>query len=687
MAKIITENFRIETTNELFSSFKNQNQTLSDNFLSQLQAYDDGEQGTGFNLGIQEEIAIQQLVKDQLNILRPESNYYIVASATSSTSEDPITNTQKSKREFQRRMVFGNKVSDDSARYMFYENAWVSGTIYDAYDDMVDIEESNTVVTVRNAQNEYLVFKCIENNGGAPSLVSPQTIASQFTASNYQALETEDKYIWHYMFTVTSDEAEKYKTSDSLPLPISYGDANVILNAKENISQIIIESTPSAQFNQYLFGEATSTSNSSDVLITSTVQNGELLDVSLKITNKIGRTLYNDPDSYKNMYLRSAEGSTQGKLYDVVASLSNNSTKEITVTLDTTDAISGVAQLVPKILVSSSTLGGEQCKAYGVLDQFGTLRRIAFENKGSHYKFAEAEVSYPKSLTGPGVTELRAVVSPKGGHGSNPIDEMSMSRLSIVTNFSGDDSHVPKSNLYSQVGLIKNPLFKDSSGNDVEPEGFDNRVKVTYSTAQPALFEDESITSWTSTTGSIIRQIIQRIDVRGIQGNNDYVINDLGELSTSDWQALGATTVALGASFTSVANPSPSLTKRATISFAVGTSTGSPDEEIITAKLHALVNTGDTTGTPNTGELYLVDQYGAFESKLHSGPIMLIRSDQYIEGSSTQPNGMAFSINNFSDIAYGEYVPYSGELLHFINFSPVTRRATAREKVKFTFDF
>lgn len=687
MAKIITENFRIETTNELFSSFKNQNQQLSDNFLSQLQAYDDGESGTGFNLGLQDELAIQQLVEDQLNILRPESNYYIVASSTTDVNSSLLSNTQKSKREFQRELIFGNKVSDDSARYMFYENAWVSNTIYDAYDDMVDIEESNTIVTVRNAQNEYLVFKCIENNGGSPSTVSPQTIASQFTASNYQSLETEDKYIWHYMFTVTADEADKYKTSDSLPLPPSYGDADVMSNAKENISQIVIETTPSAQFNQYLFGEATSTSNSSDVLITSSSQDGDLLTLGLKITNKIGRTLYNDPDSYKNMYLRSAEGATQGKLYDVISSTSNNSTKEITVTIDTVDAISGVAQLVPKVLVSSSSLEGEQCKAYGVIDQFGTLRRIAFENKGSHYKYATAKMVYPNSLTGPGLTQLRAIVSPKGGHGSNPIDEMSMSRLSIVTNFSGDDTHVPKSNKYTSVGLLKNPIFRDSAGTLVEPEGFDNRVKISFGNTQLPMLFGSGNEQWTDLQGSKFIQYIEKIDVRNILGNHDYVINDLGDLDTGDWQALGATTVALGASFTSVANPAPSLTKRGTVSFAIGSPTGSTNEEVIEATLHALVNTSETTTIANTGEMYLVDHYGDFESKIHSGPFILVHTNQYLEDQLIQPNGMTFNINNSSDILYGQYEPYSGEVLHFISFSDVTRRENAREKVKFTFDF
>jgi len=670
MAKVITENFRVETANELFNSFKSLNSSLGENFLTQLQSYDDGLDGSGFNLSTQNELAIKKLVDDQLTILRPEADYYIMASSWLNPAEDidtigRIKNTQRHKRDFQRRVIFGNKINSDTARYMFYENAWSQGTVYDSFDDTVDAEDLNNVVTVRNSQGEFIVFKCIENNNGQPSLVSPQSIANQFIASNYQSLETEDKYIWHYMFTVTSDEAEKYKTSDSLPLPVTYGDANVIASAEENISQIVIESTPAGQFNQYLFGEATSSANASDVLISSTTQVGDFLSVTLNITNKIGRSLYNDLDSYKYMYLRSNQGSTQGKLYDVVSSSSDNATKQITVVLRTTDVLVGVAQLVIKVEVSSSTLTGERCKSYGVLNQFGTLERICFEKKGTEYKYATAKVVYPKSLSTPGATVLRAVVSPKGGHGFNPVNELSMSRLSIVTNFSGEVETIPDSNTYSQVGLIKNPKFKDASGNIVTPESFDNRVSLNISSQEAFL---------SSSVNKVVEQHIRRIDVRNILGNHQYIISELGDLESLDWQALGATTVAVGESFTSVANPSPSLDKSGVISFAVDSLTTDGDEETITGIVHSY----DGTVTP--GIMKVVSYYGDFESKFHAGNIK-------IKDSIDSTTGSTVNINSFSDISYGQYSPYTGELLHFIDFSPITREATTREKIKFTFDF
>ena len=664
MAKVITENFKVETTNELFESFKNQNDTLSANFLSQLQAYD-----TQNTLGLSNtnETDIQKLVDDQLNILRPEANYYIMAStALASIDGVPsITNTQKSKRDFQRKVIFGNKISDASARYMFYENTWTTGTVYDAFDDTKDIESSNTIVCVRNTEGEYLVFKCIENNNGSPSTISPQTVINQFATSNYQSVETGDKYIWHYMFTVGSDEADIYKTSDSLPLPTVGGDVNVIANAKECISQVIVETTPTGQFNQYLFGEATSVSNSSDVLIKNTNTSGSNTIVTVGVTDKIGRTLYNDTDAYKYMYFRSSSGSTSGKLYDVVGSSSNDAAKEITLTLDTQDILTGSGQLVPKVSITSSTLDGVRAKAYGIIDEFGTLRRIAYETKGTKYKFATAEMVYPKSLTTPGTTTLRVVVSPTGGHGSNPIDEMAMSRLSIVTNFAGDSTFIPDSNTYTQVGLLKNPTFTDGTGASVTPASFDNRISMTVT--------GSDVTSQ-AVAGKVVEQFIRSVDVQDILGNTEYVITNPGNLTANEWSALAVGTIngTLGETFTSVATPSVGSDKIGSMGTVVDSLSPDHDEEILKAKIHESVfANGNTT-------IFLVDYYGDFENKFQKGNIRI--KDSFADQAAT-------TININSTITYGSYDPYTGELLHFIDFAPITRTLTTKEKVKFTFDF
>ena len=673
MAKIITENFKVETTNELFKSFKNQNKTLGDNFMSELAVYDT--QSSSISLTAEDNTAIRALVDDQLDRLRPESSYYIMASKALPSGQDEsgsIKNTQNNKRDFQRKVIFGSKVGDSTARYMFYENNWQTGTVYDAYDDTEPFEGSNQIVTVLNSDSDYLVFKCIENNNGGPSTINPQTTLSQFTA-NYQSVETGDKYIWHYMFTVPSSDANIYKTTDSLPLPIVsdgvYGDAQVISNAKETISQVIIEDTPVNLFNQYLFGTATSVANSSDVeSISQTSAGSGVTNLKVKPKDLTGRSLYNDSDSYKYMYFRSADGSTSGKLYDVIGSTTNTADNTITLLLETTDAISGSGQLVPKIEISSPDYNGVRAKAYGVIDQFGTLKRVAFETRGSVYKFASAKLITPKSLSSTGTTNLRAVVSTKGGHGSNPINELGMSRLSIVTNFSGDSDDVPDSNTYTQMGLVKNPQFT----NGTIPESFDNRVVISKAGDHTAV----------AIPDYYIEQYIDFVNATDLTIGESYVISDLGNMTTSDWNAISTTeltdaTAIAGTSFVASSGVSSlSSTKTGVATVAVDTLSRDKKQEIITAKIHESsfdLLTGIT-------KIYLVDYYGDFRSRFHKGNIR-------IKITATAENATAISINNFSDIVYGAYTPYTGDLLHFIDFAPITRSSTTREKVKFTFDF
>jgi hypothetical protein len=664
MAKIITENFKVETSNELFNSFKNINSTLSANFLSSLQAYN-----TNNLLGLSADnnTAIQEFVDDQLQILRPESHYYIMASSVDKNGS--IQNTQKEKRDFQRRVIFGNKITDADVRYMFYKNNWTSGTIYDDFDDEEDVTLMNTVVTVPDDEGNYLVFKCLENNKGSASTVTPSL--SGINPASYEFITQPDKYIWKYMFTVSSSEAAIYQTTDSLPLPYpAYGDAQVIAAASESVSQIIIEETPANQFNAYLFGAATDSTNCSDVIVFSAVQNDGIKNLVVTITAKVGFSLYTSANAYANMYLKTPNG-----LYEVLSSAPETPDR-ISIAVRTTDSITPttVCQLVPKINVSQSTLTGTPCKAYGIIDQFGTLTGVGFhtlisgagDTKGTEYKFATAEIAYPGSLTNPGTTILRCVVSPRGGHGSNPIAELAMSRLAIITNFSGESATIPDSNTYTKVGLMKNPTFSDG----LYPDSFDNRTTITVAgnRANVAL------------PNYYIQQYIKTVVVNALSVGTTYVITSLGDTTQTQWNVAAGTSgviYVIGNTFTASA-------------VAIGTGTVStyrlapavdatldPGDEILSAKIHESVyDSGSDTTT-----IYLVDYYGNFENTFQKGTI-------YVKSSLAQTTATTLSINNAStDVVYGKYTPYTGELLHYVDFDPITRQLERKEKIKFIFDF
>ena len=604
MAKIITENFKVETTKEMFSTFTSKNETIAANFLTGLNTYVANE--SGVSLTNVQKTEIQDIVEGQLATNLPVASYYIMGSSIDKTTA--ISNTQVEKREFQRRVIFGNKVTEDNIRYMFYKNTWTSGTVYDDFDDTQDILTTNSVVTVSNSEGDYEVFKCLENNNGGPSTQQPSFTG--IDATSYEQIFTGDGYVWKYLFTVAAGDDVIFGTSDSLPLPYpSYGNANVIAAAKEDISQIIIENTQTNLFQEYVFGPTTSPSEVSFQDVEQSTTSPNVGDITVRATPKSGFELYTGNDAYKNMYLLQTNSNGDVTVYDILSSSTPESSNlDIELKINTTNGNNSnyfktdTFQIVPKINVTRSTSTGTPCVAYGVIDQFGTLKKVAFKNKGSEYKFATATLALPTAVatnyTPSQAATLRCVISPTGGHGSDMISELGMSRLSVITNFSGEDVAIPDANTYTKVGLIKNPSFTDSTF----PTQFDNRTSIVISGDHTA----------TAIAGHYVQQTIALDDI---------------------------------------------------------------NSETITTRIHESVYSGGST------TIYLVDYYGDFKNTFQTGSIS-VKADLSTTSAST------LVINNASnDVTYGKYSPYSGQVLHFVDFDPIQRQATRKEKIKFIFDF
>ena len=606
MAKIITENFKVETTKELFGSFVSNNATVSSNFATSLGVYDTS---NSLSLSSSNVSDITGIVNTQLANLNPESDYYIMGSSIDKPNS--IANTQFEKREFERRVIFGNKVGVDEIRYMFNINNWAADTVYDDFDDTQDVSLLNMIVTVVNDEGNYYVFKCLDNNNGGPSTSAPSL--NEIDTSTYELIISSDGYVWKYMFSVTSAEAQVFATTDSLPLPYpALGDTLVQSGAKEGLSQIVITNTPSGLFSKCVFGPGTTTADASTVACETVTQDSALTtkkSIVVKISPKSGSFLDTSDNSYANLYLWRSDG----KVFDVITSAQPSGTGQyINIVISTSETVTSFTQggktykLLPKIRVSRSTSSGTPCVAYGIIDQFGTLTKVAFTTKGSEYKYATAKLILPAGVAASAneqnltATSLRPIISPTGGHGSNAIAEMSMSRLGVVTNFSGEDVLTPNANFYTKVALVKNPIFNDAT----KPAQLDNRTVVTL-------------------TGDV----------------------------------------------TSVASVGRYITQTISLGDSLGT-------EQVVGKIHQSVY----DGTTNT-KVYLVDYTGDFQNSFQTGKIF-IKTDPALANAVTA----GIDINN-SNVVYGNYKAYSGDILHFVDFDPIQRQADRKEKIKFIFDF
>lgn len=577
MAKVITENFRVSNANEFYDSFMKKNADVLSDFNVELTGYVESNSLSISNTQIDE---IVSLLEDDLDVIRPENDYYIFASSID--SETTIANTQYEKREFLRRVIFGNKINTSDLRYMLRKRDWVSGTIYDAFDDQKDVSTLDMYVTVLDGnlgEGPYRVYKCIDNNSGAASTSIP-------SGTELGVFQLEDGYVWKYMFEVPASEYLIYQTTQSIPYN---EDRNVMDTSKEGVSDILIESTTTGLFVDYLLGSC--------VLSSAVTDEDDPTRKVLRVSTEFDVTT--TTDYYKGMYLYFSNGGVS-EIFEIVESSvpeSLSGQKVLEAVVNTDFDVSTLAEqscrVYPKVEVSKGAV--EDCIAYAITDDVGTITDIQFFSRGEGYKFASASVSFPPDLNVPeSSASLRIVLSPIGGHGSDPISELAMSRIMVVTNFYTDVlKSIPDTGTYTKIGLVKNPRF----ANGIAPIDIDNRMVLETA----GIGDTETVKA-----GSIMHQTVNGETITGI-------IHEVDEST-----------------------------------------------------------------------IYLVDYNGAFQGTFQAGVASVKLTEDAESSVDVTINNVSINETNGQD---GNYIAYTGELLHFIDFDPVERTADRREKVKLIFDF
>ena len=87
----------------------------------------------------------------------------------------------------------------------------------------------------------------------------------------------------------------------------------------------------------------------------------------------------------------------------------------------------------------------------------GSVTDIVVANTGINYSYANVIIS---STQGSGATAI-APVSPTGGHGTNPMDELGANRIMLTASFNKNESgNLPTDIDFRQIGLLVNPYVK-----------------------------------------------------------------------------------------------------------------------------------------------------------------------------------------------------------------------------------
>lgn len=367
----------------------------------------------------------------------------------------PIDSRQYLQYQTQREFIGARKITPQDVSHVTLKNDWVTGTVYSMYRDS-DINLYDRPFYV--VTNEYNVYKCLFNNNGAASTVKPSGFSTlPFT--------TSDGYTWKYMYTISLGDASKFLTKIHMPVKtLNTSDGSVessrqlaVQNASVNGSIEIVEVNDSGV--EYL-----------------QVTNG-VVDAGGKFTIRLSGSSGVDSSPLDNIYNGSSvyiiSGTGSGQLRRIIDY--SGSTKTLTVNT----AFATVPNTDSRVIISPTVTiigDGSGAKAYARVNNDGGVSNVSIVDSGSNYTRAEAIIS-ANVVNGAGAS-ANVIISPVGGHGSDPVRELGGDKVALNVQFSGAEGvsangngYIPSNTEFRTISILRDPILKvDANNNHVQTE-------------------------------------------------------------------------------------------------------------------------------------------------------------------------------------------------------------------------
>ena len=407
-----------------------------------------------------------------------ENDFYVfVSSVTQGADRISATNSQGSKNQFLENVVFGKKILGTDTKFMIKYHPWQKDQTYVQYDDLKDMTDEKFYAVVgptNNDTGDYRIFKCLFNNNDSPSTAPPNW--NPFTEG--QIYRTADKYVWKFMYAITPAEFEAYNAVGFIPLaydlvinPDPYADANNVVYGSE-LSDIFVENPIDNAGYPSVSG-----------FLMAAPGNDGTLTVRANNINQItnfyaGMSIYlSNPDGGpSNLYVIDTYSFEVGNQFGKIK-------------VSGTPLADGVLNGATFTIVPTCIIKGDGSGASALPNVInGNISSLLILDQGSGYTNATASIVDPTFDFDPEDpisidvrAKLRPVLSPKGGHGWNMIDEMHCRHILLYGYITETNNNkIGATNTYSHLAIIKNPEFLSSSANSANtPTVFDNRIEIT----------------------------------------------------------------------------------------------------------------------------------------------------------------------------------------------------------------
>lgn len=404
---------------------------------------------------------------EQFSEASPSRVYFFIARNVTWSDENnppaPVGSVEEIENDVWTNMIGLKKINASDVSFALARYNWTSGTVYDQYVSNTEISVASDFFVLTD---DYNVYKCMYNNNGAASTVKP-------TGKLESVIKTNDGYKWKYIYTVSTGEALKFITSNFIPVKTltsddgstQWGVQQAAANGGIEIVQV------NAGGSSYQFDSGTFASVTSNTVLS--------LATSASSTS----------DIYNGSVLYVSQGTGSGQIRTVTNY--DGPSKTVTVSPAFSVSPTGSSQYVlsPKVNLTGDGTG---FSAYCLGDS-GAIQTVEVINPGLNYTRASVAFS---ANTGTGAT-AKAIISPRGGHGSNPVDEFYSHNAMMNVRLSGSESNkFMIDNDFRVIGLIVDP--KQANGSIANNSVYDQTTRFTLTGPSGTFQKDELITGGTS---------------------------------------------------------------------------------------------------------------------------------------------------------------------------------------------
>ena len=390
---------------------------------------------------------------------------------TSGSTDEDVVAPNQSERSLRidpfRNMIFGKQLQYENFKTLIRRYDWEQDVVYTRYDDLNANLFNEAFFVAVDEEEDIHVYKCLDNNGGAPSTVEP-TIEGVIGNEDYY--ETGDGYIWKYMYTINDTVFRKFATEKYIPVIKAVDlriDENVLVTP--GAIDVIAVDDPGQNYNNYISGIFE--------------ENDLILDNELEYRLPSAAAIAEGFYANTWLYIDDNQSSAGGQFRRIV----NSKVRFGRVVVELEDGFTipptpGTSYVISPI-VDIFGDGTETIKAAAraVINSTASnsIHRVEMLERGRDYSFAIADVRQGVAANSIGGTagptvdvvpaSVRPILPPPSGHASNPAEELGSSALMIQMEYANTEGNtVPSENTFAQFGVIKNPLFSNVEINFVK---------------------------------------------------------------------------------------------------------------------------------------------------------------------------------------------------------------------------